>query len=135
MGFNERLREYRLEIKVKTKRLMAKKLGISEQLYYMLESGTREPSKDVLRRLFLISKQPEEYWKYGITDEMERIEKRDDFKCLKDAIDQLSNIGLLKNDGKDFSTSVEEVLNAAMKADVAHRLDKIELMKASKEKE
>jgi transcriptional regulator with XRE-family HTH domain len=124
MNFNERLQEFREKLKIKTKREMAKKMGISEQLYYMLENGTREPSKDILRKLFILSKLPEEYWLYGITEEKERLEKRGEFKCLKDAIDQLSAIGLLKATDEEFSSSVEEVLIAAMKADVSHILEK-----------
>ena len=132
MEFNERLKEFREKRKIKTKREMAKKINISEQLYYMLENGTRDPSKDVLRKLFIFSKLPEEYWKYGITDEKERIEKREEFKCLKDAIEQLSNIGLLKNTDKVFSSSVKEVLIAAMEADVSHLLEKQNLKKDNK---
>ncbi|MBK5243058.1 hypothetical protein, partial [Clostridium sp.] len=104
-------------------------------LYYMLENGTRDPSKDVLRKLFIFSKLPEEYWKYGTTDEKERIEKREEFKCLKDAIEQLSNIGLLKSTDKGFSSSVKEVLIAAMEADVSHLLEKQNLKKNNKKED
>lgn len=120
--FKERLKQYRQSLKIKTKREMAHKIGISEQLYYMLESGSRTPSKDVLQKLFLISKKPEEYWLYGI-DENEYINKREEFKCLRDAVEQLTKLGLLKDDNK-FSPAVMEVLDAAMKADVSHLVKK-----------
>lgn len=121
--FNKRLKEYRELIKVPKKREMARKLGISEQLYYMLEKGTREPSKDVLEKLFLFSRKPEEYWLYGIVDGKELILRRKEFKCLKDAVNQLMEIGMLKDD-ENFRSAVEEVLIAAMRADVSHLVKK-----------
>lgn len=127
MEFNDRLKEYREKSGINLKKDMARKLEISESFYNLLESGTRPVSKNVLRRLVILSEKPEEYWLYGITDERERISKREDFKCLKDAINQLSNIGLLKATDKDFSPTVEEVLIAAMKADVTHLLEKRKL--------
>jgi transcriptional regulator with XRE-family HTH domain len=130
MNFNERLKNYRISLKIKKKREMSKKLGISEQLYYMLESGTRKPSKDVLEKLFLLSEKPEEYWLYGITDDTEYIEKREEFKCMNDAIEQLSNLGLLDSD-KEYSDGVKEVLLAAAIADTTHILEKRKLVKIS----
>jgi transcriptional regulator with XRE-family HTH domain len=128
MDFNERLKNYRISLKIKKKREMADKIGISEQLYYMLESGTRKPSKDVLEKLFLFSEKPEEYWLYGITDDNEYIEKREEFKCMNDAIEQLSNLGLLGLD-KEYSDGVKEVLLAAAIADTTHILEKRHLLK------
>ncbi len=122
-NFNERLKEYRESLKIKTKREMAHKIGISEQLYYMLENGSRDPSKDVLEKLFLVSKKPEEYWLYGVT-ENEYIDKRKEFKCLRDAVNQLMQIGLLKNEEDYNKPTVQEVLDAAMKADVLHLIEK-----------
>lgn len=122
MEFSDRLKEFRLNLNIKTKAAMAEKLGIARTLYSMLENGNREPSKDVLEKLFLLSNKPEEYWLYGV-NENEYIEKRDDFKCLRDAINQLDEIGLLDPD-KDFSDGVKEVIAAAALADITHILEK-----------
>lgn len=123
LDFKDRLKEYRLNLDIKTKIEMAEKLGVARTLYSMLESGTREPSKDVLEKLFLLSNKPEEYWLYGITDEKEYLHKREEFKCLKDAIKQLDEIGLLSLE-KDFSDGVKEVILAAAIADITHILEK-----------
>lgn len=122
LKFKDRLKEYRLSLNIKTKVAMAEKLGIARTLYIMLENGTREPSKDVLEKLFLLSNKPEEYWLYGIT-ENEYIDKREEFKCLKDAINQLDEIGLLDLK-KEFSDGVKEVILAAAIADITHILEK-----------
>lgn len=123
MEFKDRLEQYRLSLNIKTKVAMAEKLGIARTLYTMLENGTREPSKDVLEKLFLLSNKPEEYWLYGIEDD-EYIDKRKEFKCLKDAVTQLMQIGLLKNEEDYTNPTVHEVLDAAMKADVLHLIEK-----------
>ncbi|WP_206671191.1 helix-turn-helix domain-containing protein [Clostridium estertheticum] len=125
----DRLKKFKSELGLENNKEMATLLKIGESFYSSIESGKKPVSKNVLQRLVVLSKLPEEYWKYGITDEVELIEKREEFKCLKDAIIQLSNIGLLKSDSKDFSSSVEEVLIAAMKADVTHILDKQKIKK------
>lgn len=122
LNFKDRLKEYRLSLNIKTKVAMAEKLGIARTLYIMLENGTREPSKDVLEKLFLLSNKPAEYWLYGVT-ENEYIDKREEFKCLKDAINQLDEIGLLDLK-KEFSDGVKEVILAAAIADITHILEK-----------
>lgn len=127
MEFKDRLKKYREELGIDKKRDMANKLEISESFYNLLESGTRPVSKNVLNKLVVLSKKPEEYWRYGITDEKDFISKREDFKCLKDAIVQLTEIGLLKDE--HLTTGVEEVLIAAMKADVTHLIKKMNLKK------
>lgn len=132
MDFKDRLKTYRESLKIKTKAEMALKIGVKRTLYSMLENGTRKPSKDVLEKLFLLSNKPEEYWLYGVGEGREYIEARKEFKCLRDAIDQLQNIGLLKL-GEDFSKGVEEVLWAATIADVTHILEKKELNGNGKE--
>jgi len=123
MEFNERLQEFREKLKIKKKKDMAKKVGISEQLYYMLESGTREPSNNVIKKLVVMSGLPEEFWIYGITDEKEYLQKREDFKCLKDLVSQLENIGLLNIEG-EFTEGVKEVILAAAIADISHLIEK-----------
>lgn len=128
MDFKDRLIEYRLEIGIDKKRDMASKLDISESYYNLLENGVRPPSKSVLRKLVLMSDKPEEFWLYGITDEKEYIEKREDFKCLRDAFEQLSEIGLMSLE-KEFSDAVKEVITAAAIADAIHYLEKKEQKK------
>ena len=122
MEFKDRLKKYRLELAIKTKIEMAGKLGVARTLYSMLEGGTREPSKDVLEKLVLQSDRPEEYWLYGVSKN-EYIEKREEFKCMKDAIKQLKEIGLLGVE-KGYSDAVKEVLLAAALADTTHILEK-----------
>ena len=64
---SERLRTYRLEtLHLKTKREMAKFLGVSEDVYAKAENGVRTPSKKLLEALFDKTGLGEEYWKYGI---------------------------------------------------------------------
>lgn len=123
----DRLRKFKNELGIESNKEMATLLKIGESFYSSIEGGKKPVSKNVLQRLVVLSKLPEEYWKYGITDETERIEKREEFKCLNDAIEQLTNIGLLKLTDKEFSDSVQEVLNAAMKADVIHKLQKLKI--------
>jgi transcriptional regulator with XRE-family HTH domain len=120
----DRLKKFKSELGMDNNKDMAILLKISESFYSMIESRKKPVSKNVLQRLVVLSRMPEEYWVYGITDEKERLEKREEFKCLKDAIEQLSAIGLLKSTDEEFSASVEEVLIAAMKADVSHILEK-----------
>lgn len=123
MNFNDRLKDFRISLGIKTKRDMAKILNISESFYNMLENGVRPPSKKILMTLVKLSKKPEEYWVYGVKTEKEWIKKREEFKCLKDAIDQLSEIGLLKA-GQEYSEAVKEVILAAAIADIDHILKK-----------
>ncbi|URZ15296.1 helix-turn-helix transcriptional regulator [Clostridium felsineum] len=123
MEFNERLKKYRLELGIENQKDMAKLLNVSTAFYNMLESGKRNASKKFLLKLVTLSKKPEEYWLYGVTEEKEWVEKRQEFKCLKKAIEQLIEIGLLK-ENTDFSDGVMEVLTAAMKADVNHYIIK-----------
>lgn len=124
MEFCDRLKSYRKELGIDVKKDMAKLLNISESFYNMLENGKRPASKNVLLKLVSLSNKPEEYWLYGVTTEKEWIEKREDFKCLRDAVKQLTEIGLLK-DEEEFTPAVKEVLDAAMKADISHLIKKI----------
>ncbi|MDU7250888.1 MAG: helix-turn-helix transcriptional regulator [Clostridium sp.] len=121
-NFNKRLLDYRLSLGIETKREMADKLEISEQLYNMLENGKRSPSQKVLDKLFLISNKPEEYWLYGIDSEHDYLEKRDEFKMIKRTVYQLIELNMIEDE--DFSPAVEEVLLAALKADIKHIIKK-----------
>lgn len=118
--FSKRLLEYRLSLEIETKREMAEKLEISEQLYNMLENGKRQPSQKILDKLFIISNKPEEYWLYGVESESEFLEKRDEFKMVRKAVYQLIELNMINDE--NFSSAVEQVLVAALKADVKHIL-------------
>lgn len=123
MTIVDRLIEFRKELGIEKKKEMAILLKISESFYSQIESGKKPISDNVLKRLIVLSKRPEEYWRYGITDNNEYLEKREEFKCLKDAMNQLDNIGLLNID-KEFSDGVKEVILAAAIADITHILEK-----------
>jgi len=127
MTIIDRLKKFKNELGIESNKEMATLLKIGESFYSSIESGKKPVSKNVIQRLIVLSKLPEEYWRYGIMDEMERLNKREEFKCLRDAIEQLSNIGLLKSSDEKFNPSVQEVLMAAMKADVVHILEKREV--------
>ncbi|MGH4125146.1 MAG: hypothetical protein ACREV6_19695 [Clostridium sp.] len=128
MTIVDRLKKFKNELGIENNKDMATLLKIGESFYSSIESGKKPVSKNVLQRLVVLSKLPEEYWRYGITDETERIEKREEFKCSKDAFKQLSDIGLIKV-GKEFSDGVKEVMLAAAIADYTHKLEKQELEK------
>lgn len=123
MEFKDRLKEYRTSLGIIQKNEMAKKLGIARTLYSMLENGTREPSKDVLEKLFIDSDKPSEYWIYGIADMKEYLNVREEFKCLRDAFEQLDELGEIEA-GEEFSVEAKEILSAAAFADTMHLLEK-----------
>ena len=140
MTIVDRLKLYKRELEIESQKEMATLLKISESFYSLIENGKKPVSKNVLRRLVILSGKPDEYWKYGITDEKEYLQKRGEFKSLKYAIDQLTSIGLLKDEDVDFNgnanfnDSVKEVLIAAMYSDVVHIIDKRKMLKETKEK-
>lgn len=117
--FNERLLNYRNELQIETKREMAEKIGISEQLYNMIENGYRNPSKKVLKKLVEISGLPEEYWVYGIIND-KSINNREELKDTRESINLLINLGIIKDE--NLSKEAIEVLIAALKADIKHLL-------------
>ena len=123
MEFKDRLKDYRISLGITLKNEMAKRLGIARTLYSMLENGTREPSKDVLEKLFIDSDNPSEYWIYGITDTKEYLSTREEFKCSRDAFEQLSELGEIEA-GKEFSVEAKEILATAAFADAMHLLEK-----------
>ncbi|CAI3643046.1 helix-turn-helix domain-containing protein [Clostridium neonatale] len=119
--FNERLKNYRENhLKISTKKEMAEKLGVSEQLYAMVERGARNPSKDFLRKLVIYSNLPEEYWIYGVKTENEFIDKRKVFKSIESTVYDLIDDGTISD--INFDSDVEDVLITALKADIQHIL-------------
>lgn len=119
--FTNRLKNYREnEINLSTKREMAEKMGVSEQLYAMVERGARKPSNDFLSKLVMLSNLPEEYWLYGVKTEKERIDKRRDFKSIESTVMDLLNDGYIKD--TDFDDEIKEILILALKADIQHLL-------------
>lgn len=121
MNFQSRLKAYRLDLGIDTKREMAEKIGIKESLYGMLESGNREPSKNVLKKLVDHSGLPEEYWIYGILND-NFINNREELKDTKESINLLINLGIITDE--NLSKEAIEVLLAALKADIKHILIK-----------
>lgn len=119
--FKERLKKYREEeLMLNTKREMAEKLGVSEQLYAMVERGDRKPSNDFLRKLVICSNVPEEYWLYGIQTEKDLINKRKRFKSIENTVLDLIDEGYITD--IDFNKEIEEILVTAIKADIQHLL-------------
>lgn len=117
--FSERLRTYRVELGIAKKKHMAQKLGVSEQLYSMLENGSRRPSKEVMKKLVDFSGIPVEYWEYGNVNK-ESLTEREELKDTKESINLLINLGLIKDE--NLSEETLEVLIAALKADIKHIL-------------
>lgn len=121
MEFKDRLKSYREELNIKTHTEMAPKLGISRSLYGMLENGTRNPSKEVLDALVELSGNREEYWIYGVTSDDELVKLREEFKCLKMAIDRLEGTNALDlGQNGEWSPDIERLLLSALKADIIH---------------
>lgn len=126
--FNERLEKYRNELHLK-KMEMADKLEVSESYYSLIESGKRNPSKNLIEKLTLISELPEEYWIYGI-DIKDYINTREDFKSLKKALDTILELDTIKNVNEIFDKdnnpldSLGKLLIAALKADISYMIEK-----------
>lgn len=128
MEFKDRLLNFRESLET-SKRNFAKKIELSESYYNLIESGKREPSKAVLAKLVLLSNKPEEYWLYGVETE-KYIEVREEFKCTKKAIEQLIELGILKDSNQLFTevrsnnNTIDDLVLTALKADIQHMIDK-----------
>ena len=126
--FNDRLEKYRNELHLR-KNEMADKLQISESYYSLIENGKRNPSKNFIEKLVLISELPEEYWIYGINTE-DYINIRDEFKSLKKALNTVLELGSVKNVNEFFDQnnnpkdSLGRLLIAALKADINCMIEK-----------
>lgn len=115
----ERLRNYRVEtLKFKTKREMAKYLGISEDVYSKAENGTRDISKPLFQALEAKTGLSEQYWKYGT--EPHHI-NNSELKSTLTMLEQLLKDGDLKTYA-DVTDEVENMLLTALKADIQHIL-------------
>lgn len=120
MEFKDRLIEYRKSLNIKTQTEMAKQLDTNRQYYSNLESGYKEPSNIILKKLSEHSGKPEYYWKYGLEDK-DFIDERKEFKCLYGVIEELNETDLLELDDKDrWTYEIESVLLTALKADILH---------------
>lgn len=126
--FNDRLEKYRNELHLKMKD-MADKLHVSESYYSLIESGKRNPSKNIIEKLVLLSELPEEYWIYGINTN-DYVNTRDDFKSLKKALDTILELDSVKNINEIFDhqnnpkDSLGRLLIAALKADIECMISK-----------
>lgn len=118
--FNDRLKKFREELKINTKREMAAKLGVSEQLYAMVERGDRKPSNDFIRKLVILSNLPEEYWVYGVEKDLDIVNVRKNFKAIEDTILELIEEGYIKD--INFSKEIEDIIVTAAKTDIQHIL-------------
>jgi len=118
--FKERLGNYRKELNIDTKREMAEKMGVSEQLYAMVERGDRKPSTDFIRRLVILSELSEEYWIYGIEKDSDIIKRRKNFKSIESTVLELINEGYIKD--INFNKEIEDALLLAIKNDIHHIL-------------
>ena len=126
--FSDRLEKYRNELHLRKKE-MADKLQVSESYYSLIENGKRNPSKNFIEKLVLISELPEEYWIYGINAE-DYINIRDEFKSLKKALNTVLELGSFKNVNEFFDQnnnpkdSLGRLLIAALKADINYMIEK-----------
>lgn len=120
MEFNDRLINFRKELNIDTKREMANKLDVSEQLYAMVERGNRNPSNDFIRKLVIFSNLPEEYWIYGVVKDTEILDKRKNFSSIENTVMELINEGYIKD--TNFDKDIEEALILAIKTDIQHIL-------------
>jgi transcriptional regulator with XRE-family HTH domain len=118
--FNERLMKYRENLNINTKREMAEKIGVSEQLYAMVERGDRKPSNDFIRKLVIFSNLPEEYWIYGVEKDTDILNKRKNFKSIENTVMELINEGYITD--INFDEDIEKTLMLAIKADIQHIL-------------
>ena len=126
--FNERLEKYRNELHLR-KMEMADTLDVSESYYSLIESGKRNPSKNFIEKLTLISELPEEYWVYGI-NKKDYINTRAKFKSLDKALDTILELDPFDNADKLFDKdnnpldSLGKLLIAALKADINYMIEK-----------
>lgn len=125
--FKDRLKSFRESLKI-SKRDFATKLEITESYYNIIENGKRKPSKTFLYKLVAFSKLPEEYWLYGISTKDYK-NTRSKTKDIQIAIEQILKLGLIKDfnllfeDGSP-NTTAEELLKAAIKADLSYFFEK-----------
>lgn len=125
--FKERLKSYRKSLQI-TKREMSKRMDISETYYNMVENGSRQPSKNFLSKLVLISQKSEEYWVYGIQYNQGK-NIMENFKHLSKAIEQMIDLDIVKDadilfQGTYKEGTIEELLIAALKTDINYILGK-----------
>jgi len=118
--FNERLEQYRMSLNINTKKEMAEKIGVSEQLYAMVERGDRKPSDDFIRKLVIFSRKPEEYWLYGVEKDSDILNARKNFKAIENTVMELINDGYIED--VNFDENIEKALLLALKTDIQHIL-------------
>lgn len=126
-SFLDRLKLFRESLNL-NKREFASKLGVTESYYNIIENGKRNPSKSFLYKLVSFSELPEEYWLYGISNEDYR-KHRSLTKDTQIAIEQILKLGLIKDFELLFekdspNTTAEELLKAAIKADLSYFFEK-----------
>lgn len=125
--FRNRLKELMKIKNFKTKSEFAKWLGVARNTLSMVENGYRPPSDAFLQSLFLKTGKPSEYWLYGVEGK-DYINKREEFKMLKRALDDILELNLMDLNGqytsKENKILAEQLLDSALKADIHHILEK-----------
>lgn len=108
----------------------AKWLGVPRQILSMMKTGYRPPTRSVLDQLILRTGKPEEYWLYDIDiDNVDEFaNKREDFKMLRKAIDDMLEYGFMDLNGEYTSeenkTCSKKLLEYALASDIEHILVK-----------
>lgn len=125
--FTERLKDYREKLGL-SKKEMSERLEVSASFYNNIENGKKGASKNFMIKLVADSGKPEEFWLYGI-DETEYIDIREDLKSTKKAIETIVELGIVDDvdslfKGKYEKGTLEELLIAALKADIDYILQK-----------
>lgn len=119
--FKKRLIDLRETKGFETKTEFANWLGISRNVYSMVESGYRKPSKKFIEKLSVKTGLSEEYWLYGIGEDKTMI-KDFKFNMLGSVIDQAIELNIIKYEDKQIVIENENAFNemvlAAIKIDI-----------------
>lgn len=129
IGFKKRLIELRESKKFKTKTEFSNWLGISRNIYSMVESGYRNPSKKFIERLSLKTGLSEQYWLYGI-EKNENINNGFKLNMVASVIDQAIELNIIKYKNKEIIIENENAFNemvlAAIKIDILNMKNNID---------
>lgn len=129
IGFKKRLIELRESKRFKTKTEFANWLGISRNIYSMVENGYRNPSKKFVERLSLKTGLSEQYWLYGI-EKNENINNGFKLNMVASVIDQAIELNIIKYKDKEVIIENENAFNemvlAAIKIDILNMKNNID---------
>lgn len=122
--FKDRLIGYRTTLGFLEKQQMADKLGIGPALYSLLESGTRNPSKNVLNKLNELTGKDDAYWLYGIEDSQKHFRDREDWKFTTHMLETLYKSDLLISANDEINPKVLEMLIESISVDAKYKVEK-----------